>query len=166
MSNMSLENIATALRNSIASLAEANGHTTEALLAAIAAHNNIERATESERSSARRSSSRCCSAPVEFNKLRTIVKVDCPGFTNESLTVTVKSNASHDILVINGSNEFRQKYEEVIVCPEGMRLDRATAGAQLRLGVLKVTGRTYKRSTPVERIDMSTKRIPVRMVNG
>ena len=165
-------NLVSAIRNTVSALAAANGMTTEALISALTVQEAVEGSggcccsDPAEGHSVRRPVSARYSGPVEFNKMRTIVKVDCPGFTNESLTVTVKSKASHDVLVINGANEFRQKHEEVIVCPEGMRLDRATAKAQLRLGVLKVTGRTYKRATPMDLIDASTKRIPIHMVNG
>lgn len=103
---------------------------------------------------------------AQFNKMRTILKKDAPGFSDESLRVYVKSRADRDVLIINAANEFRHMHEEETVLPAGMRLDRDTLKAQLRLGVLKVTGRTYKRDTPISAMDLSDKvLVPVMMPN-
>lgn len=98
------------------------------------------------------------SAP-EFNKMRTMHKdYDTAGFSDQSLTVTVKSEPCGDVLIINGANEFRSIHKRVPI-KRGLRVDRDTLSAQLRLGVLKVTGRTYKSCTPEWMINKASKTV-------
>lgn len=97
--------------------------------------------------------------PVEYNKMRTLHKdYGTAGFSDESLTVTLKTRGNHDVLIISAGNKFRSYYQEISL-REGFHVDRSTIGAQLRLGVLKVTGRTYKTKTPVCQMDLSNKTI-------
>ncbi len=106
----------------------------------------------------------CCSGPVEFNDFRTLLKEDAPGFTNESLSAVVHSDGDKDVIIVHGCNKYREMHEvfELQVRP-GMRVDRDTVKAQLKLGVLKVTGRTYKSKTPIGSMDLSDKIIPIVM---
>ena len=106
----------------------------------------------------------CCSEPIEFNKFRTLLKEDAPGFSNESLSAVVHSDGDRDVIVVHGCNKYREMHEvfELQVRP-GMRVDRDTVKGQLKLGVLKVTGRTYKSKTPIGSMDLSDKIIPIVM---
>ena len=111
--------------------------------------------------------SRCscgCSAPVEFNKFRTLLKEDAPGFTNESLSAVIHSDGDRDVVIVHGCNKYREMHEifELQVRP-GFRVDRSSVKGQLKLGVLKVTGRTYKSNTPMGAMDLSDKTIPIVM---
>ena len=105
-----------------------------------------------------------CSEPIEFNKFRTLLKEDAPGFTNESLTAVVRSEDNRDVIVVHGCNKFREMHTvfELTVRP-GMRVDRESVKGQLKLGVLKVTGRTYKSKTPIGSMDLSDQIIPIVM---
>ncbi len=107
-----------------------------------------------------------CAAPqVGYNKFRTLLKVDAPGFTNESLSAVLHSEGGRDVIVVHACNKFREMHE---ICQlkvrDGMRVDRATVQAQLRYGVLKVTGRTYLSNTPLSVMNLADKTIPVTMV--
>ena len=96
---------------------------------------------------------------AEYNKIRTLHKdYRTAGFSDKSLKVTVKSKGTHDVLVITAANKFRQIHDEIPM-REGFRLDRSTLSAQLRLGVLKVVGRTYKTKTPLAAMNLADKTI-------
>lgn len=104
-------------------------------------------------------SNRCvatCQRP-SFNEMRTIKKIDAPGFTDESLMFSVHHTSVGDVIKVRGRNEFRSMEQDFVVEPRGMVLDRDSIQGQLRLGVLKITGRTYKRSTPYELMDLSSR---------
>ena len=105
-----------------------------------------------------------CSEPVEYNKFRTLLKADTPGFTNESLSAVVHSESGRDVIVVHACNKYRELHEIYqLTVRDGMRVDRSSIKAQLKLGVLKVTGRTYKSKTPVSAMDLSDKAIPIVM---
>lgn len=106
-----------------------------------------------------------CAAPqVGYNKFRTLLKEDAPGFTNESLTAVLHSEGSRDVIVVHACNKFREMHEVfTLKVRDGMRVDRATVKAQIKLGVLKVTGRTYLSATPLSSMDLTDKAIPVTM---
>ena len=104
------------------------------------------------------------SPSVSYNKFRTLLKEDAPGFTNESLTAVLHSEGGRDVIVVHACNQYREMHEVfTLKVRDGMRVDRATVKAQLKLGVLKVTGRTYLSSTPIAAMDLSDKAIPVVM---
>lgn len=106
----------------------------------------------------------CCSEPVEYNKFRTLLKADTPGFTNESLSAYIHSESGRDVIVVNACNKYRELHEIYsLTVRDGMRVDRSSIKAQLKLGVLKVTGRTYKSKTPAESMDLSDKDIQIVM---
>ena len=105
-----------------------------------------------------------CSEPIEYNKFRTLLKADTPGFTNESLSAILVSESDRDVIVVNACNKYRELHETYhLTVKDGFRVDRDTVKAQLKLGVLKVTGRTYKSKTPVSEMDLSDKAIPIVM---
>jgi hypothetical protein len=105
-----------------------------------------------------------CCEPVEFNKFRTLLKADTPGFTNESLSAYIHSEGGRDVIVVNACNKYRELHEVyTLTVKDGFRVDRDTIKGQLKLGVLKVTGRTYKSKTPMDEMDLSDKAIPIVM---
>ena len=123
----------------------------------VATATGVAPATESECSC-------CCSEPIEYNKFRTLLKADTPGFTNESLSAYIHTDGERDVVVVDACNKYRELHEVYpLTVKDGFRVDRDTVKAQLKLGVLKVTGRTYKSKTPVGAMDLSDKAIPVVM---
>ena len=105
-----------------------------------------------------------CSEPVEYNNFRTLLKADTPGFTNESLTAVIHSEGGRDVVVVHACNKYRELHDVYpLTVRDGMRVDRSSVRAQLKLGVLKVTGRTYKSKTPMSAMDLSDKDIPIVM---
>ena len=105
-----------------------------------------------------------CNEPIEFNKFRTLLKTDTPGFTNESLSAVLRSELERDVIEVHACNKYRELHEVyTLTVKDGFRVDRDTIKGQLKLGVFKVTGRTYKSKTPAEAMDLSDKPIPIVM---
>ena len=105
-----------------------------------------------------------CDEPVEFNKFRTLLKTDTPGFTNESLSAVLRSEGGRDVIEVHACNKYRELHElYTLTVKDGFRVDRDTVKGQLKLGVLKVTGRTYKSKTPIGAMDLSDKPIQIVM---
>ena len=105
-----------------------------------------------------------CDSPVEFNPFRTLLKTDTPGFTNESLSAVLRSEGGRDVIEVHACNKYRELHEVyTLTVKDGFRVDRDTVKGQLKLGVLKVTGRTYKSKTPIGAMDLSDKPIQIVM---
>lgn len=96
---------------------------------------------------------------VSFNKMRKLLKHDYPGFSDDSLRVTLHSENNCDVLIVEAQNEFRGPVRHRYVIADGFRVDRNSISAKLKLGVLSVMGRTYKSSTPIQCMDLSDKTI-------
>lgn len=77
---------------------------------------------------------------LEFDESHTVFKsYNTAGFTNKTLKVSVEATPQGDRFIIEGFNNYRGQYREVI--QTSYFFERETLRAQLRLGVLKVSGR-------------------------
>lgn len=91
----------------------------------------------------------CCeenSSPTCLSKFKTLFKFDAPGFTSESLKVTLQNTGDHDRVIIDAANKYRGPIHHVVDLD--FFVDRETFSTQLRYGVLKVSGKKYVNITP------------------
>lgn len=153
-----MPNTNTALINSIKNLLDAAVQNNIAGAATLAAA--LETAIAADTAPA--ASTPCCRSSAKFNKACTLHKSYCTaGFTNKTLKVFVRSKSDHDEIVIKGANDFRAPICEVVEFRN--RLDRSSLKAQLRYGVLKISGRTYKSGVDLSDMDLSSGELPVTM---